>query len=125
MNTAALAHSAYAQVTAIDPSERNVEYRAFSRITRALSSNPDPKTADFPALADAIHKNNQLWSIIATDVASDENALPADLRARLFFLAEFSLQHGRKVLAGTENAAPLIEVNTTIMRGLRTPGKPD
>ena len=46
-------------------------------------------------------------------------ALPDDLRARIFYLAEFTDQHTRKVLNGRDTAGPLIEINTAIMRGLR------
>ncbi|QIE56981.1 flagellar biosynthesis regulator FlaF [Pikeienuella piscinae] len=101
-------------------SPRQIEYQAFARITRALdaAAETDGPTA-FPRLAAALHDNLKLWTVIAADVALEGNGLPEMLRARLFYLAEFTRAHTRKVLAQEENAAPLIELNTAIMRGLR------
>jgi flagellar protein FlaF len=48
--------------------------------------------------------------------------LPSQLRAQLFWLAEFTETHSRKVLAGQATVAPLLEVNTAVLRGLRNDG---
>ncbi|TCP61198.1 flagellar protein FlaF [Rhodovulum bhavnagarense] len=97
---------------------RATEYAAFAqitaRMTRAQSGGPD----GFPELAAALHENRKLWRLLALDVADTRNALPNDLRARLFFLYEFTDQHSSKVLERRADAAPLIEINTAIMRGL-------
>lgn len=76
----------------------------------------------FPDLVAALDENRRLWTAFAEDVADPQNALPQDLRARIFYLAEFAMGHTGKVLAGTASAAPLIEINTSIMRGLRGQG---
>jgi flagellar biosynthesis activator protein FlaF len=49
----------------------------------------------------------------------DGNALPVPLRAQLISLAEFVRQHSMRVLAGRASIAPLIDINTAIMKGLR------
>ena len=74
------------------------------------------------ALIEALHENRILWNTLAADVALPENALPEDLRARIFYLAEFTAQHTRKVLRNEDTAVPLLEVNAAILGGLRTKG---
>lgn len=73
----------------------------------------------FSELAAALHENRRLWILLATSVADSENELPQSLRAQLFYLAEFTLQHSQKVLDGTASADVLIDINTSVMRGLR------
>ena len=70
----------------------------------------------------ALHDNRQLWVTLAVDVADADNALPQDLRASIFFLAQFTEHHSHKVLRGESDVQPLIDVNTAIMRGLRASG---
>jgi len=118
MNTAALAQSAYAKATVIAPEPRDVEYRAFARVTRKLSEETDGPDA-FPRLATALNENMTLWSTLAQLVADPNNQLPDQLRAQIVYLAEFTQQHTRKVLAGDATTGVLVEINTAIMRGLR------
>ena len=68
------------------------------------------------------HDNRRLWTILAADVSLPENPLPAPLRARLFYLAEFTQAHSRKVLLGQARADILVDINTAIMKGLRSEG---
>lgn len=116
MNTTRLARSAYSTSSSSMRAPRDTEYEAFARVTAAL------KTADTHSeRAAAVAKNRQLWTLLAADVAAEENALPAQLRGRIFYLAEFTDQHSRKVLRGEADPAILIEINTAVMAGLRTP----
>ena len=50
------------------------------------------------------------------------DGLPALLRARLFWLYEFTASHSRAVLEGKAEATVLVEINTAVMRGLRGEG---
>ena len=70
-------------------------------------------------LVTAIHENRRLWTILAGDVADDGNTLPEQLRAQIFYLAEFTGQHSAKVLSGKAGVEILIEINMAVMRGLR------
>ncbi|MEO1549607.1 MAG: flagellar biosynthesis regulator FlaF [Pseudomonadota bacterium] len=120
MNTASLAQSAYRSQSDIAPSDRALEYRAFAKVTRALELAEHATDATQIAVrVRAVHDNGRLWSLIAQDVAKDDNKLSADLRAQLFYLAEYSLHHGRLALAGKGDLRALIDVNTTVMAGLR------
>lgn len=118
MTSSYLAQSAYNPVRSAVKTERGTEHAAFERVTAQLS-RADRPGATMAERAAALHDNRQLWTLLATTVADPENALPQDLRAQLFYLAEFTLQHSRKALSAGAPVAPLIEINTAVMRGLR------
>ncbi|MFQ5438477.1 MAG: flagellar biosynthesis regulator FlaF [Paracoccaceae bacterium] len=119
MNAIELARSAYASTRTTARTDRSTEYHVFARITRDMTIAGKRGKTGFPALARALHENRKLWQIIASDVAHPENKLPEQLRARLFYLAEFTLQHSRQVLAGEQTVDALIDINTNVMRGLK------
>lgn len=120
MNALNMAKTAYTTNQVAVRTPRSTEYEAFARVTRRLKSAAEMGRSGFSQLAEALHTNRQLWTMLAADVAERENALPQDLRARIFYLAEFTALHSRKVLNGEEDVAVLLEVNMAIMRGLRT-----
>ena len=119
MNSLNLARTAYSSAAAPIRTHQSTEYDVFVKITARLKSALKRGKLGFPDLARALHDNGRLWTLLAANVADDDNALPDMLRARILYLAEFSLQHSGKVLAGTGSADILIELNTTVMRGLR------
>jgi flagellar protein FlaF len=112
------ARQAYAPKTSILRSGRSTEHQLFSEVTNRLRLSADQLPSGFPAFAEALHANRAVWTHLATQVADDDNALSEDLRARIFYLAEFTAFHSRKVLKGEANIDPLIEINTAMMRGL-------
>lgn len=122
MNNVALARTAYSDATAPIRTERSTEYQIFAQITHRLSSASSENIEGFINLAEAIHDNRRLWTILASDVSDKDNGLSPQLRAQIFYLAEFTETHSRKALAKEASVDALIEVNTAIMRGLRTIG---
>ena len=110
--------TAYAATQNTVRTQRGIEYEAFARITHRLKSSAEKSRGEFGQLAQAIHENRQLWTLLA----ADDNGLPADLRARIFYLYEFTNQHSRKVLKNPDEVSALVEINTAIMRGLRQTG---
>lgn len=66
----------------------------------------------------ALYDNRRLWTALAIDVAGPDNALPKELRAQIFYLAEFVQTHTGKVLARKARLSPLLEINAAILRGL-------
>ncbi len=96
---------------------RDAEYDVFSRVTRMLRQADT--TGDGLDLIAAVDKNNQLWTILASDLAGPGNALPDQVRAGLLSLAGFALRHGHSALSGRAGVAPLIDINMAMMRGLR------
>lgn len=98
--------------------ERDIEYDAFSRVSNALQN----ARSDSAALIPAIHMNTELWTLMANDLASPGNELPDQLKARLLSLAIFSIRHGYRALAGDASVSVLIDINRSIMAGLRSNG---
>lgn len=96
---------------------RDVEYDAFSRVTAALKSAQTSQ--DVAVRTAAVHQNNNLWNTLLADLSSSGNGLPMDLRGNLVSLALFSVRHGLKVMSYTAEIDPLIDINLSIMRGLR------
>lgn len=117
MNAAELAKRAYAPTAAPVKSERSVEFEVIARITARLKAAIE--SDQFPKIVEALHENRKLWRTLAINVADCENGLPEELRARLFYLAEFTSHHTGKVLTRNATAIPLLEVNTAILRGLK------
>ncbi len=117
-----LAHSAYARPEAPARTARGIEYDLLARTTQRLAAAWSARDRNFPALAAALSANQQVWSAFAVDVADPDNQLPQSLRARLFFLYEFTAYHSRKVLDGTASPEVLTDINTAVMRGLRGEG---
>ena len=121
MNSAALATSAYGAARDAVLTPRQIEYRAFARVTHRLAAaaaEPDGP-GRFARLAEALHENTRLWGVLAADVALPGNQLPDELRAGIFALAEFSRRHGRMALDGEVSVDALIDVNRAVMKGLR------
>ena len=118
MNALQMAKTAYAANQTPIRTPRGTEYEAFARVTHRLKSAGRDETP-FPELAAALHANRQLWTLLAADVAEPDNALPTNLRARVFYLAEFTAHQTSKILRGVETVDVLVEINTAVMRGLR------
>ncbi len=117
MNATTLAQRAYAPTAAPTRSARSIEYDVIARITYRLKSAIEKR--DLAPMLEALHENRKLWRTLAIDVADDENLLPDDLRARIFYLAEFTSHHTSEVIRKKVSAVPLLEVNTAILRGLK------
>lgn len=113
MNAHIYARKTYAAANQAARTPRSAEYELLARATHGLKS-----ATGFAALAGALHENRRLWTVLSADVAEPGNLLPAPLRARLFYLSEFTQLHSSKVLAGQGDVAVLIDINTAVMRGL-------
>lgn len=118
MNATEQARAAYASAYAPIRSSRSTEYQVFSDITARLHAASVAGDAGFPQLAAALHDNRMMWTILAADVADSDNLLTKPLRAQIFYLAEFTDSHSRKVLRGEAAVSALIDINTAMMRGL-------
>ncbi|SLN31765.1 flagellar biosynthesis regulator FlaF [Pseudooctadecabacter jejudonensis] len=118
MNIIDQARQAYAPKTTVLRTGRSIEHQLFSDVTVRLKEANAKKKTDFATFAEAVHANRAVWTHLASQVAEDENALSTDLRARIFYLAEFTAFHSAKILQNSADIAPLIEINTAMMRGL-------
>ena len=122
MNAHSLAVNAYASATRPIRTHKDTEYDVFARVTGVLQSVANTDTAPMTEVAEALYDNRRLWTLLAADVAGESNSLNRQTRAQIFYLAEFTEHHSRKVLKGEASVQPLIDINTAIMRGLRQNG---
>jgi flagellar protein FlaF len=118
MNYPDTARAGYATAQSVR-TDRDAEYAIFAKITHRLRAVDEDDRSVFPELARAVGDNARLWSALAQDLMQDGNALPVELRAQLISLAEYVRKHSNAVLSGHDKVAPLIDINTSIMRGLR------
>lgn len=100
-------------------SARSIEYELLARTTQRLQESWARRESAFGDLARAVADNTILWASLGADLVEPGNGLPPELKARLFYLYQFSEQHGQKVLAGLGDAGVLVEINMAVMRGLR------
>lgn len=119
MNAFNMAQTAYSSAAIPIRTHQSTEFDAFAKITHRLGAAAARGKAGFPDLVAALHENRRLWVLLAGEVADQDNELPGPLKAQIFYLAEFSLQHSSKVLDGSADAAVLVDINTAVMRGLR------
>lgn len=119
MNAFDMARTAYTSPAAPIRTARGTEYSAFAKITHQLRAAAAQKKTKFSEFAKALDDNRRLWNLLAGDVASADNQLPKELRAQIFYLAEFTQQQTSNILKGKADEASLIDINTSIMRGLR------
>lgn len=113
MNAIQQARQAYAPNQAITRTDRSVEAQLISQITARLRN-----AANYPDLVSALHENRRMWMTMAADVADNANGLPKQLRAQLFYLAEFTETHTKLVLKNKVDATALVDINTAVLRGL-------
>ncbi|MEM1362018.1 MAG: flagellar biosynthesis regulator FlaF [Pseudomonadota bacterium] len=121
MNAVEMAQAAYGSIRAPIRTPRSTEYEAIARITRRLKKASQGKD-NYSEFAAALHENRRLWTLLGVNIVEPGNALPDDLRVRLSYLADFSIQHTSKVLKGDASADILVDINLAVLGGLRTPG---
>lgn len=122
MNALDLARTAYSNTAAPTRTARDTEYEAFARITYRLRAASQNKEKDYPMYVRALSDNRRLWTLLAADVADSENQLAPELRAQIFYLAEFTLAHTSEILSKKVSDKALIDINTAVMRGLHQGG---
>jgi flagellar biosynthesis activator protein FlaF len=113
---------AYQRASAQAENPRETEFRLFALVTAGLIKAKEVGRDEMVALADALHKNRRLWSLLAQDCASEDNSLPKPVRAQIISLSMWVSRHSSAVLQSGEDIDPLIEVNRTVMQGLGLAG---
>lgn len=113
------AQKAYRQNAASTRTARSVEYEVIARITHRLQQSMSRGISGFPDMVAALDENRRLWEAFDADVRDPENPLPKGLKANIAYLAAFTFNRTGKILSGEGDAKTLIEINTTVMRGLR------
>jgi flagellar protein FlaF len=101
---------------------RETEYRLFGQVTRALMHASTVEATDLATRIDALDWNRRLWSALATDCASPDNAMDQALRAQIISISLFVSRHSSLVMRGEDDFEALIDINRLIMQGLAGPG---
>ena len=113
---------AYQQTAKRTENPRDIEYRLFAQVTRALLDAREAGRSDISKLADALDWNRRVWSALALDCANKDNQLPASLKAGIISLSIFVGKYSSQVMREGEDIDELIEINRTIMQGLSAQG---
>jgi flagellar protein FlaF len=109
---------AYKQAATRTESSREMEYRLFGQVTRALIQASAVDPSDFKTRIEALDWNRRLWSTLATDCSDPGNAMPMALRAQIISLSLFVGRHSSAIMRDGEDFEILIDLNRSIMQGL-------
>ena len=99
-------------------SPRDMEYRLFGQVTRALMHAATVDKSVIATRIDALDWNRRLWSTLATDCADPGNAMPQSLRAQIISISLWVSRHTSLVMQRQEEIEPLVEINRMVMQGL-------
>ena len=113
-----MTHKAYQDTQRIAEDPRATEYRLFGKVTGALIDAQKANASGGP-LMEAVDWNRRLWHTLATDCMDDRNQLPKDLRAKIVSLSLWVNRYSKQVTRKGATIDPLIEINRTIMQGLK------
>lgn len=117
-----LALKAYGDVQQRTAGDKEIEHALFVQITQALEQVAS-EDKPVPAIwADAVSRNLQMWTLLATDLMGEGNTLPEETKKGLLILSEFVRRTSMEVLSGGEGLHDLIDINQTIMKGLSGEG---
>jgi flagellar protein FlaF len=97
---------------------RELEYRLFGQVTRALIEAKELPKLEIGKRMDALDWNRRVWSFMANDCMAEGNALPEQLRASIVSLSLWVGRYTSDVMQRHADIEPLIDINRTIMQGL-------
>lgn len=114
---------AYAQTSNRTETPREMEYRLFGQVTRALMHAASVDKNDVKTRIDALDWNRRLWSVLATDCSDSDNQLNNPLKAQIISISLFVSRHSSAVMRGEDDFEALIDINRSIMQGLAPQGQ--
>lgn len=97
---------------------RELEYRLFGQVTRALMEAKELPKLEIGKRMDALDWNRRVWSFLANDCMAEGNALPEQLRGSIVSLSLWVGRYTSDVMQRQADIEPLIDINRTIMQGL-------
>ncbi|WP_298675663.1 flagellar biosynthesis regulator FlaF [uncultured Sphingomonas sp.] len=112
--------NAYHAARARAETPRAAELRLLGQITGEMMEAEENGLSG-PGLMPALHRNREMWSAFSADCGTTGNGLPPALRAQLISLALWVDRFTSEVVAGRARIGELIDLNRTIMEGLRGP----
>jgi flagellar protein FlaF len=114
-----MSYQTYQRTAQQAESPRELEYRLFGDVTRALMEAAKLPETDFGGRMEALDWNRRVWSALATDCTLDSNGLPRQVRAHIISLSLWVGRHTTAIMRREEDFQPLIDVNRLIMQGLQ------
>ena len=114
---------AYQKVQRTTESPRDAEYRLFGTVTSALIEAKGLDKLD-KKLIEALDWNRRMWSVLAGDCAGEGNGLPEALRAQIISISLWVSKYSSEVMRGKGDIEDLIDINKTIMEGLKPTAAP-
>lgn len=115
----------YQKIAERAESPRDLEYRLFGQVTRALMDVAAEGGKDPQKQVDILDWNRRVWSVLASACSDSENQLPPSLRAQIISLSLWVSRHTTAVILREEEIEPLIEINRIIMQGLASQITPE
>ena len=109
---------AYQQAATRAENPREMEYRLFAQVTRALMDAAALDKTEVGKRVDALDWNRRLWATLGADCADSKNQLPPQLRASFISLSIWVSKHTSLVIKNQEEIEPLIDINRMVMQGL-------
>ncbi|MDP1914374.1 flagellar biosynthesis regulator FlaF [Brevundimonas sp.] len=113
---------AYKTAAARAETPREMEYRLFGQVTRALMHASTLESSEIAARIDALDWNRRLWSALATDCSDPDNAMVPALKAQIISISLFVSRHSSAIMRGEDDFEALIDINKMVMQGLAGPG---
>ncbi len=105
---------------AVETSEkiRADEVRALDHSIRLMTA-AQAKGAGTREAVEAMFFVSRLWGVLLEDLASDDNGLPAELRAKIISIGIWALKYTEEFRRGLKkDFQPLIEISGIILKGL-------
>ena len=113
---------AYQQAATRAESPRDMEYRLFAQVTRALMEAAKLDPSEVSTRVDALDWNRRMWSALATDCSDPDNAMNPALKAQIISISLFVSKHSSAIMRGEDDFEALIDINKMVMQGLAGPG---
>ena len=110
--------NAYKQAAQRAETPREMEYRLFGQVTRALMAASELDPLEIAQRMDALDWNRRVWTALSNDCSSNGNKLPPSVRASIISLSLWVGRHTTAVMRNQEDFAPLIEINRMMMAAL-------
>lgn len=118
----ALAHKAYGEVRNRTADNKSIEGALFRQVTDGLIEAKELQKTDPATWADAINRNLDLWTLLATDLMHPDNQLSEALRKSLLELSIFVRRTSTQIMSGAGGMEDLIAINESIIQGLANQG---
>ncbi|MBB5713664.1 flagellar biosynthesis regulator FlaF [Sphingomonas aerophila] len=115
--------NAYQRARTMVEQPRGTEYRLMSQITGDMIKARDSGLCG-AALVPVLHRNREVWGAFTTACAGAENQLPDPLRASIISIGLWVDRFTSDVVTGRDSIQELIEVNCSIIDGLRSQNAP-